>query len=156
MKAVLLLLVACLLACSALVIESRKIDSLPRRSKASKALESTRLYTVDPLVSTPIVLSAVDAKEQGTATVASSTFNLGKCILGAGILSLPGGVAKFSDSASGLGPASALLLIMGLISGYTFKSIGKACSIHGVDTFAEAWGESVDKKSAVRPSPPHP
>jgi hypothetical protein len=148
------------LACSGLigVCEARK-SALPRsvrRSSRSKAVH-TRLYLADPTTQLPPLIQSESAantdvevheKEQGTATVASSTFNLGKCILGAGILSLPGGVAKFSDSVNGLYPASALLLMMGLISGYTFKSIGKACSLHGVETFAEAWGASVDEKSA--------
>lgn len=86
-------------------------------------------------------------KDAGTATVGSSIFNLAKCILGAGILSLPSGVARFSHDTSGLVPSSVLLAIMGLMSAYSFQSIGRTCSIHGVKTISEAWGKAVHEGS---------
>ena len=53
------------------------------------------------------------------------------------------GVASFSDKVSSLYLSSALLTIMGLISAYTFSSIGQACKLHNVTTFSEAWYECV-------------
>jgi len=85
---------------------------------------------------------------KGSSTISSSILNLAKTILGAGILSLPYGVAAFSDSPSVLLPSSILLLIMGAMSAYSFSSIGKACEVHGVKSFSDAWAKSVDGKTA--------
>lgn len=95
----------------------------------------------------PAVLGAA-AGPAGSSSVTSSIFNLGKTILGAGVLSLPFGVAVFADSKQGLYPASALLVLMGLMSAYSFYSIGKACDTHHVRTFADAWAKSVDPKTS--------
>lgn len=83
----------------------------------------------------------------GSSSVSSSIFNLAKCILGAGILSLPSGVARFSYDTSGLVPSSVLLAIMGLMSAYSFQSIGRTCAIHGVKTISDAWGKAVHEGS---------
>ena len=83
----------------------------------------------------------------GSSSISSSIFNLAKCILGAGILSLPSGVARFSHDTSGLVPSSVLLAIMGLMSAYSFQSIGRTCAIHGVKTISEAWGKAVHEGS---------
>lgn len=78
-----------------------------------------------------------------------SVFNLAKTILGAGILSLPSGIAAFSDSRSSLLVASALLMFMGVMSAYSFSSIGRSCRLHGAKTFSEAWAKTFGPKSAV-------
>lgn len=83
----------------------------------------------------------------GSSSISSSIFNLAKCILGAGILSLPSGVARFSYDTSGLVPSSVLLAIMGMMSAYSFQSIGRTCAIHGVKTISEAWGQAVHEGS---------
>lgn len=78
----------------------------------------------------------------------ASIFNLAKTILGAGVLSLPFGVASFSDKPSALYLASFLLVLMGATSAYSFSSIAQACKLHGVTTFSEAWAKSVSPSSA--------
>ena len=102
---------------------------------------------------TTLVAAADDVKKglvlQSSSDVPASVFNLAKTILGAGILSLPSGVAAFTDDVGGLWPASGLLVVMGLISAYSFASIGRACRLHDVRTFSDAWGKSVGPKSAV-------
>lgn len=85
---------------------------------------------------------------EGTSDVSSSIFNLAKVILGAGVLSLPSGIAAFSDSKNALLPATVLLVAMGIVSAYSFSSIGKACKIHSVGSFTTAWAASVGKGSA--------
>lgn len=92
---------------------------------------------------------AEDISSGGNSDIPTSVFNLAKTILGAGVLSLPSGVAAFSDEVSGLVPATGLLLAMGVISAYSFASIGRACRIHNTRGFADAWAKSVDPKSAV-------
>lgn len=84
----------------------------------------------------------------GEASIAASTFNLAKSIIGAGVLSLPSGVAFFSDAPMALVPAVAICTVMGLVAGYTFSLIGKACEQHNATSFQEAWAKSVDPKSA--------
>ena len=84
----------------------------------------------------------------GDATIATSSFNLAKSIIGAGVLSLPSGIAFFSDSPQALLPATILLSAMGLAAAYTFHLIGKTCAEHNVSTFKEAWSKSVGPKSS--------
>ena len=116
-------------------------------------LVSACLAITGPRVPRATFVAADDGKKGlaavGSSDVPASVFNLAKTILGAGILSLPSGVAAFTDDAGGLWPASGLLLAMGLISAYSFASIGRACRVHDVRTFSDAWGKSVDPKSAV-------
>ena len=97
-----------------------------------------------------IGLVAVDSTQvsSGTSTIMASIFNLAKTILGAGVLSLPFGVASFSDKPSALYLASFLLVLMGATSAYSFSSIAHACQLHGVTTFSEAWAKSVSPRSA--------
>jgi amino acid permease len=82
------------------------------------------------------------------ATISSSTFNLAKSIIGAGVLSLPSSVAYFSDKPASLIPAGLISLTMGLVAAYSFSLIGKACDQHKADSFQDAWAKSVDPKSA--------
>jgi len=70
--------------------------------------------------------AALAPKNEGVGMV-PSTFNLMKNILGAGVLSLPAGVAAFSDSKTALLPALALTATLGLTSGYCFAMIGRLC-----------------------------
>ena len=95
------------------------------------------------------IVGASDAKVAvGGSDSATSIFNLAKSILGAGILSLPAGIASFSDEKSALGFGTVLLLYMAVVSAYTFSSIGKACSIHNTSTFSDTWVKSIQSKSS--------
>jgi amino acid permease len=80
--------------------------------------------------------------------MAATTFNIAKSIVGAGVLSLPSGVAFFSSSPTALVPASVLCVIMGIVAAYTFSSIGRACEQHKATSFQEVWQKSVDPKTA--------
>ena len=82
------------------------------------------------------------------ASVPISTFNLAKNIVGAGVLSLPNGIAYFSDSTSSLVPANILLFLTGTISAYSFSLIGRACAQHKTTNFQETWAKSVDPSTA--------
>ena len=95
-----------------------------------------------------VAQSSVPKARGGDATIATSTFNLAKSIIGAGVLSLPSGVAFFSDAPLALLPATAILTVMGLLSAYTFSIIGKACEKHNATTFKDVWSKSVGPDSA--------
>jgi len=79
----------------------------------------------------------------GSSDLSSSILNLAKTILGAGVLSLPSGIALFSDSKHATVPAIFLLALMGFASAYSFSSVGKACQLHGVSSFSEAFAKSL-------------
>ena len=120
------------------VARGRGLKGAPRREGAAA--------TAPALVA---AASSAASGPGGTSDVPTSVFNLAKTILGAGVLSLPSGVAAFSDDLSGLAPASALLVVMGIISAYSFASIGRACRLHKTTSFAEAWAKSVDSPGSA-------
>ncbi len=82
------------------------------------------------------------------ASVPISTFNLAKNIVGAGVLSLPNGIAYFSDCTNSLVPANILLFLTGTISAYSFSLIGRACAQHRTTNFQDTWAKSVDPSTA--------
>jgi sodium-coupled neutral amino acid transporter 11 len=104
----------------------------------------TRLTRSHSLVAT--------ATESEGSSVASSTVNLVKAIVGSGVLSLPVGIAAFSSSRKALIPALAMLSIIGTLSAYCFAMVGRVCMATGTKTWGEAWTETVGEKSAWIPS----
>lgn len=85
---------------------------------------------------------------QSGASISTSTFNLAKSIIGAGVLSLPNGIALFSDRSRSLVPASLITVTLGIISAYSFSLIGSACDATKSSSFKEAWSKSIDSKTA--------
>jgi len=83
----------------------------------------------------------------GDASLQSSIFNLAKSIIGAGVLSLPNGVAVFASDPAALIPSSIICAVFGIAAAYSFSAIGKVCEETQSTTFQEAWGKSVDSKS---------
>ncbi len=84
----------------------------------------------------------------GDSSISTSTFNLAKSIIGAGVLSLPNGVAFFSSDPKALIPSSIICVIFGLVASYTFSSIGKVCQETKSKSFKEAWSNTVNPRSA--------
>mmetsp|Transcript_71841 Transcript_71841/g.208067 ORF Transcript_71841/g.208067 Transcript_71841/m.208067 type:complete len:468 (-) Transcript_71841:22-1425(-) len=84
----------------------------------------------------------------GTASIPSEVFNLIKSIVGAGVLSLPAGVAAFGNAPSAVLPATALIALMGTISAYTFGLIGRVNRATNTVSYSDAWDETVGKKSS--------
>lgn len=66
-----------------------------------------------------------------------------KGIVGAGVLTLPSGIAAFGDAPSAVGPAIGLIGVIGVLSGYGFALIGRVCALTGTTTYRRAWVESV-------------
>ena len=69
-----------------------------------------------------------------------------KSIVGAGVLSLPYGVAAFGNSPSALAPAIGLIAVTGVLSGYTFGLIGRVCQNSNTMSYSDAWDATVGKK----------
>lgn len=87
-------------------------------------------------------------RESGGASVSTSSFNLAKSIVGAGVLSLPGGVALFSDQPKALLPATLACGAFALMGAYSFSMIGRICEEHNAKTFKEAWSKSISPTSS--------
>eukprot|EP00981_Chlorochromonas_danica_P013091 scaffold5788_cov159-Ochromonas_danica.AAC.7 len=111
-----------------------------------KAIASQCLQSASSSASTASTAST-PALSGGSATIAASVFNLAKTIIGAGVLSLPYGIAAFTDSKAALAPAIALLVVMGAISAYGYSSIGKACAAHKATSFSEVWSKAVSPRT---------
>jgi hypothetical protein len=104
--------------------------------------DRTVLYTANSVSELPAI------KKGGDATISTSIFNLAKSVIGAGVLSLPSGVAFFADESSALLPSSIICAVFGLIAAYSFSSIGNICKDYDADSFQDAWAKSVSPKSA--------
>jgi amino acid permease len=88
----------------------------------------------------------------GTASMSNEIFNLIKNIVGAGVLSLPAGVAAFGNAPSAMLPAAFMIAAIGGISGYCFSLIGRVCAMTGAKTYREAWGKTVGESTSIVPA----
>jgi len=83
---------------------------------------------------------------EGIATISDEILNLVKSIIGAGIFSLPAGIASFGNAPSAIVPSIFLICIMGTISAYTFAMIARVCRLSGATSYADAWDKTMGKK----------
>lgn len=88
----------------------------------------------------------------GTATISNEIFNLVKNIVGAGVLSLPAGVAAFGNAPSAIIPATIMIAVIGSMSGYCFSLIGRVCSYTGAKSYRDAWVKTVGESSSWLPA----
>lgn len=89
-----------------------------------------------------------DTSDGGMSSIATSTLNLAKSIIGAGVLSLPSGVAYLADERTALVPSIAICTLFGIIAAYSFSVIGRICKENDAKSFQEAWEKVVSPKSA--------
>jgi amino acid permease len=92
------------------------------------------------------------ASDSSKSSLSTAMFNLVKGIVGAGVLSLPAGVAAFGDANGAILPAVLLITIMGSFSGYNFSLIGRICAFTGASSYSEGWEKSVGEKSSWIPA----
>jgi amino acid permease len=88
----------------------------------------------------------------GTATIPNEVFNLVKSIVGAGVLTLPSGIAAFGNAPSAVVPAIGLIALFGILSGYGFGLIGRVCALTGTTSYRSAWESSVDASTSWIPA----
>jgi amino acid permease len=91
---------------------------------------------------------SISSVGDGTATIPNEVFNLIKSIVGAGVLSLPYGVAAFGNAPSAMFPAVILITFMGALSAYTFGLIGRICQQTNTASYADAWDVTVGTSSS--------
>mmetsp|Transcript_28768 Transcript_28768/g.69266 ORF Transcript_28768/g.69266 Transcript_28768/m.69266 type:complete len:519 (+) Transcript_28768:338-1894(+) len=92
--------------------------------------------------------TAAAVSTEGTATIPDEIFNLVKSIVGAGVLSLPAGIAAFGNAPSALIPATILTIAIGAISAYTFMLIARVCKMTGATSYADAWDRTRGTKTS--------
>jgi len=114
--------------------------------------ENVYTYTYHPLTLTLNGGAALAVAESGKSSLPTAMFNLVKVLVGAGVLSLPAGIAAFGDSTGAILPAVALITIMGSFSGYNFSLIGRVCAFTGASSYRDAWEKTVGEKSAWIPA----
>jgi Transmembrane amino acid transporter protein len=88
----------------------------------------------------------------GQATVTQLCFNLVKGVVGAGVLSLPAGIAAFASAPSAVVPAVALIAVIGALSGYGFALIGRVCAYTNTKSYRDAWSATVGKSTSWLPA----
>ena len=88
----------------------------------------------------------------GTATITQEIFNLVKGIVGAGVLTLPAGIAAFGNAPSAVLPAVALIALIGSLSGYGFGLIGRVCALTKTQSYRQAWSATVSEESSWIPA----
>eukprot|EP00584_Thalassiosira_punctigera_P011092 CAMPEP_0172528688 /NCGR_PEP_ID=MMETSP1067-20121228/2998_1 /TAXON_ID=265564 ORGANISM="Thalassiosira punctigera, Strain Tpunct2005C2" /NCGR_SAMPLE_ID=MMETSP1067 /ASSEMBLY_ACC=CAM_ASM_000444 /LENGTH=507 /DNA_ID=CAMNT_0013312645 /DNA_START=51 /DNA_END=1574 /DNA_ORIENTATION=- len=88
----------------------------------------------------------------GTASIPNEIFNLVKSIVGAGVLSLPAGIAAFGNAPSAILPATLLIGVIGFFSAYGFSLIGRVCSYTGGQSYRGAWSGSVGDSTSWIPA----
>ena len=82
----------------------------------------------------------------------SSTVNLAKNIVGAGVLALASGVSSFSSRRAALPPALAIMLALCSMSGYTFSVIARVGNAVGASSYRDTWAKVFGESSAIIPA----
>lgn len=96
--------------------------------------------------------SEAEAIPPGDASVTQLCFNLVKGIVGAGVLSLPAGIAAFANAPSAVIPAVSLIALIGGLSGYGFALIGRCCAYTNTKSYRDAWAATVGESSSWLPA----
>lgn len=111
-----------------------------------KTLSDPLLANQDEQTKEGLELTPTDNQSTGHQTTGAQTmFNLIKNIVGAGVLSLPSGVA----AGTGIVPAILITTILGMYSAWTFSKLGEMCHRNDAYTFAEL-GEKVRGKGFAK------
>lgn len=160
---------------ASVVVVSLPLASPFSTSPVSSHLPSSSVQKNNLLVNAPLVLplsqkvvapklsrsrqqalyAAADAVAEdkgGDATVTQLIFNLVKGIVGAGVLSLPAGIAAFANAPGGVVPAVSLITIIGSLSAYGFALIGRSCAYTNTKSYREAWDATVSKSTSWLPA----
>mmetsp|Transcript_20228 Transcript_20228/g.20338 ORF Transcript_20228/g.20338 Transcript_20228/m.20338 type:complete len:479 (-) Transcript_20228:75-1511(-) len=115
-------------------------------SKGDTFHSQGKIRNSSPLQAAATLTAEEPVKKRGSS-IPASTFNLGKSVVGVGVLSLPSAVGAFSDSKLALLPASIICMFFGFASAYGFYLIGKACDEQKTNSLQDAWSKSVSPKT---------
>mmetsp|Transcript_10123 Transcript_10123/g.15053 ORF Transcript_10123/g.15053 Transcript_10123/m.15053 type:complete len:487 (-) Transcript_10123:97-1557(-) len=150
--AAILLIFSCIAIATAsdfgLVQKNNKVPSLPSslHRRANVPENKKHVSNKNPLK------NDVRGGDGGTATIPNEIFNLVKSIVGAGVLSLPAGIAAFGNAPSAILPAVSLIGVIGAVAAYDFSLIGRVCSYTGAVSYRDAWDKTVGTDSSWLPA----
>lgn len=119
-----------------------RMVSLPARGTVSRRHMSMRSYAPSAGY-----LAKKGVGSSGVSSEKTSTINLTKNMIGAGVFSLSAKVAMLSGSTSIMGPMSAMVLGMAAWAAYNFYTLSEVCRITNSPTYPEAWARTIGPKS---------
>ena len=97
--------------------------------------------TINTEIPTPTVPTTSTTKTY--ASMSSSSVNLLKNCLGAGVFSLNSRITSISPNPMTIIPASFLVLTMALWASYNFFMVGETCRLTDTTSYSKAWSKSV-------------
>lgn len=124
----------------------------PSISPHSTSIATPKNFKAKPIFMAAAVEEVEQKIPEGSATVTELIFNLVKGIVGAGVLSLPAGIAAWANSPSAVLPAVALIAGIGTLSGYGFALIGRCCAYTNTKSYRDAWSVTVGKSTSWIPA----
>jgi len=127
-----------------LTIRTKSVGQTPTSPRHPKSAILRVASAVPPPVAYIPEESSTDTK-QG---LSGSTFNMVKAAIGSGVLALPAGVAAMGDTKTALVPAVSMMTILGLLSAYSFYSIGRLCGETKAESLTEVWEKVIGHKTA--------
>ena len=121
-------------------------SSEPSRSFAGK------FPSVSSSSSKILVIKGGGKEGNDGATILQEVTNLVKAIVGAGVLTLPAGIAAFGNAPSAIIPAVILIATIGSFSAYGFGLIGRVCAMTQATNIGDAWSQTVGDQTAWIPA----
>ena len=127
--------------CCGLLVLGRVSGFLVGSSLTSQSLLHPRGRASNPPLCSSITSSTTedDDEKDDNKAIAGATFSLVKAMVGSGVLSLPAGLAAVGDSPSLLWPANVLLLVLGVLSAYTFSLYGRLTHETQASSLGDLW-----------------
>ena len=90
-----------------------------------------------------------DIDAGGKATVPSEIASMAKNIIGCGVLSLSGGIARCANAPSAIWAANFWIMALGIIFGYFCYLIAKVCKMTGRTTYRGIWQKTMGHKGSM-------
>lgn len=125
------------------------IPTIERRDSIAESIEDFTLTRNDEEFDIEKLPPPETADRGGQATVASEIANLAKNLIGCGVLSLSGGIARCANTPAAIVPANLWILFLGAVFGYFCFLIAKVCEMTGRTTYRGIWQETMGPRGAV-------
>jgi hypothetical protein len=122
------------------------------QTRSSRSLSDSLRESVKLIVDSSFVLSGDPSSVRdfgGTATIFAEVATISKNLIGAGVLSLSGGMAIYSNNPMAVLSASFWTILMGAIFGYYCFLVARICRITGCATYREMWAATVGETGAM-------
>ena len=125
--------------------------SLAPHRPALHGIAITAAADADP-ARRPVVVPKDSPSQPPGASLATSTINLVKGVIGSSVFALPAGVAAFASTRAALVPSFLLLGAVATLSGYTFWMIARVNEATDTDSFGGAWRATFGESTSWVPS----